>query len=117
MAILAMVVYAGSSTGFAALMKPMLDGSFVERDQTSIALVPVLILVIFTCRGVATFASTYLMSSVGWQVVKDIRQQLFDKYLTMPTTEFDATSSAQLEVVARLFDSWPGRSINNPLCR
>ncbi len=95
-AVLAMVVYAGSSTAFAALMKPMLDGSFVERDQSSIALVPVLILVVFLFRGVAGFVSTYLMSSIGWRVVKNIRRQLFDKYLELPTAEFDTTSSGEL---------------------
>lgn len=95
-AILAMVVYAGSSTGFAALMKPMLDGSFVERDQNTIALVPVLILVVFLLRGIAGFISTYFMSSIGWQVVKRIRQQVFDKYLELPTSSFDTTSSGEL---------------------
>jgi len=91
-----MIIYAASSTAFAALMKPMLDGSFVERDQTTIAVVPVLILVIFLFRGSATFISTYLMSSIGWQVVKEIRQQVFDKYLDMPTTLFDSTSSGEM---------------------
>jgi len=96
LAVLAMVVYAASSTGFAALMKPMLDGSFVERDQQAITWVPVMILVVFFLRSVSTFVSTYLMSSIGWQVVKEIRQQIFDKYLAMPTTQFDATSSGEM---------------------
>ncbi len=96
LAVVAMIIYAASSTAFAALMKPMLDGSFVERDQTTIAVVPVLILVIFLFRGSATFISTYLMSSIGWQVVKEIRQQVFDKYLDMPTTLFDSTSSGEM---------------------
>ena len=96
LAILAMMVYAASTTAFAALMKPMLDGSFVERDQATIALVPVLILVVFFFRGVAGFVSTYLMSSIGWQVVKNIRQQVFDKYLGMPTASFDNSSSGEM---------------------
>ena len=95
-AVMAMIVYAVSSTSFAALMKPMLDGSFVERDQTAIAVVPVLILLVFLLRGIATFVSTYLMSTIGWQVVKEIRQQVFDKYLDMPTTQFDSTSSGEM---------------------
>jgi len=96
LAVLAMIVYAASSTAFAALMKPMLDGSFVERDKTTIAVVPVLILLVFLLRGVGTFVSTYLMSSIGWRVVKEIRQQVFDKYLDMPTTQFDSTSSGEM---------------------
>jgi len=94
--ILAMVVYAATTTSFAALMKPMLDGSFVERDQSTIALVPLLILLVFFCRGIAGFMSTYLMSTVGWTVVKNIRKQVFEKYLTMPTAEFDNSSSGEM---------------------
>ena len=96
LAIIAMIVYAASSTGFAALMQPMLDGSFVERDSGSILFVPVMIVFVFLCRGVAGFVSTYLMASIGWSVVTRIRRQLFDKYLEMPTASFDTTSTGDL---------------------
>ena len=96
LAFLAMVVYAACNTGFAALMKPMLDGSFVERDERAITFVPLMILVIFLFRGLSGFLSTYLMASIGWSVVKKIRKQVFDKYLDLPASEFDTTSSGEL---------------------
>ena len=96
LAILAMIVYAGSSTAFAALMKPMLDGSFVERDMQSITIVPILIVVIFVFRGLAGFFSTYLMAKIGWSIVKQIRLELFDKYLDMPTATFDHSSAGDM---------------------
>jgi len=96
LAILAMVVYAATATGFAALMKPMLDGSFVERDQKAIAWVPVLIVIVFLLRGLSGFVSIYLMSTIGWTVVKKIRRQVFEKYLSMPTASFDTTSSGEM---------------------
>lgn len=96
LAVVAMVVYAASSTGFAALMQPMLDGSFVERDSDSILFVPIMIVFVFFCRGAAGFVSTYLMASIGWSVVTHIRRQLFDKYLEMPTASFDTTSTGDL---------------------
>ena len=96
MAILAMIVYAGSSPAFAALMKPMLDGSFVERDMRAITFVPVLIVVIFIFRGLAGFFSTFLMAKIGWSIVKQIRRELFDKYLDMPTSTFDHSSAGDM---------------------
>jgi subfamily B ATP-binding cassette protein MsbA len=96
LAIVSMVVYAASSTGFAALMQPMLDGSFVERDSESILFVPIMIVFVFMCRGIAGFVSTYLMASIGWSVVTRIRRQLFDKYLELPTSSFDTTSTGDL---------------------
>ena len=95
-AVLGMVGYALTDTGFAALMKPMLDAGFVERDQSAIALVPVLIIAIFIVRGVAGFASTYYMSFIGWNVIKSMRREIFDKYLSMPTQFYDNASSGEL---------------------
>jgi len=96
LAVLAMIIYAGSAAAFAALMQPMLDGSFVSRDSQAIATVPVLIVVIFLFRGVAGFFSTYLMARIGWSIVKQIRKELFDKYLDLPTATFDQSSSGDM---------------------
>ena len=95
-AIIGMVMYAVADTSFAALMKPLLDGNFVERDPDTIKYVPLLILCAFLARGVATFLSSYYMSWIGWKVIKKIRNQLFDKYLTLPTTEYDQMTSGEL---------------------
>jgi subfamily B ATP-binding cassette protein MsbA len=96
LAILGMVLYAGSATAFAALMKPMLDGSFVDRDSASIVWVPILIIVVFLLRGIGGFCSTYFMAWIGWHIVKRIRRQLFDKYLNLPSSHFDVASSGEM---------------------
>ena len=79
MAIFGMALYAGADTSFAALMKPLLDGNFVEKDPDAIRYVPVLILCAFLARGIATFLSNYYMAWIGWRMIKKIRHQLFDK--------------------------------------
>lgn len=94
--ILAMVVVAASEPAFAALMKPMLDGSFVERDPQAIASVPLLLISLFIVRGIATFASTYGMAWVGRGVVRDLRLQMFQHLLTLPTKYYDASVSGKL---------------------
>ncbi len=96
LALLGMVLYAGSATAFAALMKPMLDGSFVDRDSESIVWVPIMIVVVFLLRGIGGFCSTYYMAWIGWQIVKRIRRQLFDKYLGLPSAHFDTASSGEM---------------------
>ncbi len=95
-AIIGMICYATTDTAFAALMKPMLDGSFVEQDQAAIIMVPLLIVGIFTVRGIADFASTYWMSWIGWSVIKQLRSEIFAKYLTLPTGFYDNASSGEL---------------------
>jgi len=95
-AVVGMVGYAITDTAFAALMKPMLDGSFVEQDQSAIVMVPLLIIGIFVVRGVAGFASTYYISWIGWRVIKQLRGEIFEKYLTLPTAFYDKASSGEL---------------------
>ncbi len=95
-ALAGMVGYAITEAGFAALMKPLLDGSFVNQDKRAILFVPILIILIFIVRGVAGFASTYYMSWIGWSVIKQLRKEVFAKYLTLPTRFYDNASSGEL---------------------
>ncbi len=101
--ILAMIIYAGTDAGFAALMKPMLDGSFVDRDPDVIAMIPVLIIGLFLLRGVMGFISTYGMSWVGRNLIRDMRREMFQQMLRLPTRQYDQTSSGQL-IAKLIFD-------------
>jgi len=95
-AVFGMVGFALTDTAFAALLQPMLDGGFAERDQTAVWFVPVAIVVLFLVRGVAGYASTYYMAWVGWEVIKQLRSEVFGKYLTLPTAFYDEASSGEL---------------------
>ena len=95
-AVVGMVGYAITDTAFAALMKPMLDGSFVDQNESAIIMVPLMILGIFALRGVAGFASTYYIAWIGWRVIKQLRGEIFEKYLTLPTAFYDKASSGEL---------------------
>ena len=79
LAIVGMIIYAITETGFAAIIKPLLDQSFVERDPDYIRLMPLAILGIFVVRGIASFASTYCMAAVGRRVVKQVRREVFEE--------------------------------------
>ena len=95
-AVLGMLGYALTDTAFAALMKPMLDGSFVDGDERAILAVPLAIVGIFVVRGVAGFVSTWYMAWIGWQVISELRSEIFRKYLTLPTRFYDNASSGEL---------------------
>ena len=95
-AIAGMVVSAATEPAFAALMKPLLDGSFVDRDPVTIRWVPILLLLIFLARGISNFVTNYLMARVGRGVIKQLREEMFAQYLVMPARFFDATASGEL---------------------
>ena len=96
LSILAMVVTAATEPLLPALLKPMLDGTFVHKDETIIRLVPLFILGIFFVRGVAGFVGTYAIGWVGNKVVMDLRDAMFRKLLSLPTRYFDDHATGNL---------------------
>lgn len=97
-AIFAMMLIAATETGFVALMKPLLDGSFVEKDPMIIQWMPIVLVAIFLLRGVAGFISTYCLTWVGRNVIRDMRMVLFAHILRLPISYFDNQASSHLTV-------------------
>ncbi len=95
-AVVCMVIAAATEVMFAWLMKPLLDGSFVEQDRATIIWVPLAIVAIFVVRGISSFGSSYSMSWIGWEVVKSLRGDVFKKYLTLPSRYYDENSSGEM---------------------
>jgi len=60
------------------------------------AVTPLMIMGIFLLRGVAGFASTYYIAWIGWRVIKQLRGEIFEKYLTLPTAFYDKASSGEM---------------------
>lgn len=95
-AILGMVIYALTQPAFAALIKPLMDKSFVQHDPRSIRVIPALVIGLFVLRGLSGFLSAYFISWVGRSVIKTLRAQAFGQLLRLPTRYYDATSSGAL---------------------
>ncbi len=96
LSILGTAITAATDPLLPALLKPMLDGTFVHHDQTVIKLVPVFILLIFLIRGIASFVSAYAIGWVGDKVVMDLRNEMFAKLMTLPTRYYDDHSTGKL---------------------
>ena len=94
--ILGMIGYAATEPALASLMKPLLDGSFVDRDPEVIKALPLYLLALFLFRGIAGFVNTYYMKWVGRRVVTNIRREMFDHLLRLPTSYYDNHSSGVL---------------------
>lgn len=94
--VIGMIGFAVADVGFIALMRPLLDESFVQRDAATIARMPWLILLLFLLRGAAAYTSAYGMAAVGRQVIKTLRAQLFEHYLRLPVSFFDRSSPGNL---------------------
>jgi subfamily B ATP-binding cassette protein MsbA len=94
--VLAMIVYAGTETGVAMVMKPLMDQGFVERDPDIIQLIPLAIIGLFLVRGLADFFTTYGLGWIARNVIKTLREQMFNKLLVLPAPFYDHSTSGQL---------------------
>ncbi|MDH5735985.1 MAG: lipid A export permease/ATP-binding protein MsbA [Gammaproteobacteria bacterium] len=93
LAIGGMILVALSQPGFAALMEPMLDGSFVNKDPVAIKWIPVAIIGVFFVRAIGGFASDYGMAWVGRMVIRDLREAMFQKLMSLPGNYYDSSST------------------------
>ncbi|TAN72686.1 MAG: lipid A export permease/ATP-binding protein MsbA [Gallionella sp.] len=94
--LLGMIVVAATEPLVPALMKPMLDGTFVHKDQAMMHIVPAVIILIFLVRGLATFVGTYAINWVGNKLVMDLRDEMFRKLLSLPTRYYDDHATGSL---------------------
>ncbi len=95
-AILGAILVALTQAALPAIMKPLFDGVFVERDAAMIRWMPLVIIALFLVRGVAEYAATYCMAWVGNRLVMDLRTQMFARLLELPTPYYDEQASGNL---------------------
>ncbi len=89
LSILFTVLLALTQPGVAALFKPMLDGSFVEKDLEMIKLMPLLLIGLLFIRGIASYCSTMAIQWVANKVVMDLRTEMFQRLMTLPNRYYD----------------------------
>lgn len=96
LSIAGMLVFAVTEPLFAAMMKPLIDGSFVDRNIEIVRLMPWLLVGLFVVRGIAGFVNTYFLSWVGRRVVADLRQEMFEHLLRAPARFYDTRGSGHI---------------------
>ncbi|MBP8804066.1 MAG: ATP-binding cassette domain-containing protein, partial [Pseudoxanthomonas sp.] len=102
-ALVGMVVEAVAGASFVRLMKP-LTNAFVTPEPYMAVMLPLAIVGLFVLRSAATFLTDYGMARTGRSVVRDLREQVLDKYLRLPSAHFDVESTPVM--VSRLnFDT------------
>ena len=94
--IVSMVALAASETAVAALLKPLLDGSFVDKDPVFMFWMPFIMIAVFTVRGISTFTSTMAITWVGNKVVLDLRNNMFSRLMILPTSYYDRHATGNI---------------------
>ena len=94
--LLATAAFAATEPAMPALMKPLLDESFVADSSKDLLHLPLLLIGLFFIRGIASFISGYGMKHVANHVVMDLRREMFDRLQQLPLHYFDNNSSGNI---------------------
>jgi len=97
LAVLGMMLFASTDIAVARLMKPLVDGTFVQKDASVIRWLPLAILALFLVRGVAGYLSSVGMAVVGQRVVSKLRLEVFDHIVHVPVTHHDRSTNADMQ--------------------
>jgi len=88
-------IYAAASAAMAKSIEFVVDTVENPTDENRL-LLPALIFALFIIRGVGGFLGGYFIAYVGRNVVHQIRTEVFDRYLKLPTHYFDRNTSGHL---------------------
>ena len=94
-AILFMVLTALSEASFAYMIEPIINDGFVNAKPWHIKWLALMVLGLMVIRAVVGYFGNFYMAKVGRNVIFDIRQDTFANLITLPTSYFDANSSAK----------------------
>jgi len=102
---------------FVTLIQPIVDGMFLKQPQAAankdllsrvfykhvyegreqlVWIIPLMLVVVMFGRGLFTFLSSYFMKSIGLKVVRDMRNDLFERLVFQSSDFFDRESTGDL---------------------
>jgi ATP-binding cassette, subfamily B, bacterial MsbA len=91
-----MIILAATDPAIPALMQPLLNGAFIEKDPATIRFMPFLFVALFAIRGIAAYVSNLSLNWVANKVIMDLRQAMFDRMIDFPTCFYDQHRSGSL---------------------
>jgi subfamily B ATP-binding cassette protein MsbA len=95
-AFVGMLVVAAGDLVMAWLVIPIIR-NFQDPDPAKTKYLPLAVVAVFMLRGVGSFVSEYGMAWTGHRVVFDLRRELIDKLLRLPTSYYDAHAAGVVQ--------------------
>ncbi|RDU68698.1 ABC transporter ATP-binding protein [Helicobacter cholecystus] len=100
LAVFAGIFAALCTAGVTYLVKPMLDEVFVDKDTTKLALIPFLLMFAYIGKALGSYAQGYLMSHIGEDIVRQIRDKMLYHMLSLDLNFFNKNRNGEL--IARI---------------
>jgi ATP-binding cassette, subfamily B, bacterial MsbA len=89
-----MIAVATTSMGY--LIKPVIDDIFVNKDAAGLLLFPLLVIVVFLIKGLGSYGQEYFMNYVGEDIIRRLRNQLYDRIQDLSLAFFQKAQTGVL---------------------
>ena len=94
-ALLLSVAVAGSTSSIAYLLDPAIKQIFMNKDQTLIIVIPILIEVAFAVKGLSLYIAKVIMIGVSEEVRKDVQVNMLNNLIYADTKLIDNKHSGK----------------------
>ena len=94
--ILGMILFAATEAAVPAILKPILDGTFVKKDPVYLVWAPVGLIALFAIRAIATLISSASFTAVSTRLMYEMRDDMFKKLLKLPSSYFKQNITGNL---------------------
>ncbi|MCO4320408.1 lipid A export permease/ATP-binding protein MsbA [Aliidiomarina quisquiliarum] len=95
-AVVGMIGYAGVDTFFFYHIETLIDDGLAASNPKILLYGAIFVPIVFILRGIFNFVSSYFLSYVGFQVVTNLRQELFEHLMRVPVAYHDKMSTGDL---------------------
>ncbi len=89
------ILVAGSTSAIAWLLDPAIKKLFIEKDQSLIIIIPLMIIVAFTVKGSSLYFAKATMISVGEEIKKKLQVDMVESLIKTDTEIIDKKHSGK----------------------
>ena len=89
------ILVAGSTSSIAWLLDPAIKKIFIDKDQTLIFVIPLLIILAFATKGISLYIAKVLMINVGEDVKKKLQYDMLSSLIRADTQFIDKKHSGK----------------------
>ena len=89
------ILVAGSTSAIAWLLDPAIKKLFIEKDQSLIIIIPLMIIVAFTTKGLSLYFAKTTMISVGEEIKKKLQFDMVNTLIKTDTQIIDKKHSGK----------------------
>ena len=83
------LLVAASTSSIAWLLDPAIDKIFIQKDQSLLIIIPFLIIIAFTTKGVSLYLAKVIMINVGEDIKKKLQFDMLNTLISADTQSID----------------------------